>query len=106
MKLQNVDASVYAKAADAVASGKYKLVYEKSGRVYGSKSGIPAANDYCFNKSNKATKAAKHEAKKATEVKEPVIEKHVQEEPVASIVETHAEPVVEASVEQIPEVKE
>ena len=28
--------------------GKYKLVYEKAGRVYGSESGIPAEGDFCF----------------------------------------------------------
>jgi hypothetical protein len=28
--------------------GKYKLIYEKAGRFYGSETGVPAANDYCF----------------------------------------------------------
>jgi hypothetical protein len=90
MNLQNVDAAVYTKAADAVASGKYKLVYEKAGRLYGSKSGVPGAGDYCFNKQGKAAKAAsKQETKNVADAKEttaPTIDV-----PVAQPVETNAE---------------
>lgn len=28
--------------------GKYKLIYEKAGRLYGSENGVPAEDDYCF----------------------------------------------------------
>ena len=28
--------------------GKFKLIYEKGGRFYGSETGIPAEGDYCF----------------------------------------------------------
>ena len=28
--------------------GQYKLIYEKDGDIYGSETGVPAANDYCF----------------------------------------------------------
>ena len=31
-----------------VAAGEYKLVYEKDGHFYGSKTGIPTEGDYCF----------------------------------------------------------
>lgn len=30
------------------AEGKYKLIYEKDGHIYGSETGIPADDDYCF----------------------------------------------------------
>ena len=29
-------------------AGEYKLIYEKAGKFYGSKTGIPAEDDYCF----------------------------------------------------------
>ena len=37
--------------ADVIAEaeiGKYKLIYEKAGKIYGSESGVPAEGDYCF----------------------------------------------------------
>jgi hypothetical protein len=36
---------VYEIAAEAIAAGKYKLVYEKAGKFFGSVSGIPDASD-------------------------------------------------------------
>ena len=42
--------------------GQYKLIYEKDGSFYGSESGIPAANDYCFVEFDKVFKVAKEEA--------------------------------------------
>ncbi len=33
--------------------GKYKLIYEKAGRFYGSESGIPAEGDFCFESFDK-----------------------------------------------------
>lgn len=68
MNLQNGYKVIYEKAADGertfyasksgvfadvevitkVEIGKYKLIYEKDGRCYGSESGIPAKDDYCF----------------------------------------------------------
>ena len=39
------------KDAEAIAEvtiSEYKLIYEKDGKFYGSTSGIPAENDYCF----------------------------------------------------------
>lgn len=38
------DAEVIAEAT----IGEYKLIYEKSGMFYGSTTGIPAEDDYCF----------------------------------------------------------
>lgn len=35
-----------------VAAGEYKLIYEKAGHVYGSKTGIPAEGDHCFEELN------------------------------------------------------
>jgi hypothetical protein len=68
MNLQNGYKVIYEKAAEgertfyasktgvfadaeviaAVEIGKYKLIYERAGHIYGSESGIPAENDYCF----------------------------------------------------------
>ncbi len=36
-----------------VANGEYKLVYEKAGKIYGSTTGIPAEDDYCFTEFDK-----------------------------------------------------
>jgi hypothetical protein len=49
MNLQNVGAAIYTKVAEAVTAGKYKLVYEKDGNIYGSKLRIPTDSDDCFN---------------------------------------------------------
>jgi hypothetical protein len=46
---------VFADAEEIVklAAGEYKLVYEKNGCVYGSKTGVPAEGDTCFTEFNK-----------------------------------------------------
>jgi hypothetical protein len=36
-----------------VEIGDYKLIYEKDGMFYGSTTGIPTANDICFEELNK-----------------------------------------------------
>jgi hypothetical protein len=33
---------------EKIVEGKYKLIYEKNGRIYGSKSGIPTEGDSCL----------------------------------------------------------
>ena len=43
------DAEVIAEAE----IGKYKLIYEKDGCLYGSETGIPVEGDYCFKAFNK-----------------------------------------------------
>lgn len=46
--------------ADVIAEatiGEYKLVYEKDGRIYGSTTGVPAEDDYCFEAFDKVFKA-------------------------------------------------
>ena len=68
MKLENGYKVIYEKAADGKRTfyasktgvfadaeviceaeiGKYKLIYEKDGCFYGSETGIPGENDYCF----------------------------------------------------------
>ena len=49
--------------------GKYRLIYEKGGRFYGSESGIPAEGDFCFEGFDKVFVESKEEP-----VEEPVIE--------------------------------
>ena len=78
MNLQNGYKVIYEKAADGKRTfyasktgvfadaekileatiGEYKLIYEKNGQFYGSTSGIPTENDYCFVEFNKVFKAA------------------------------------------------
>lgn len=48
--------------------GEYKLVYEKNGRVYGSKTGVPAEGDKYFTEFDKVFEADVEE----TEEEEPV----------------------------------
>jgi hypothetical protein len=84
MDLQNGDKVIYKVAAEAVAAGKYKLVYEKAGKFYGSLSGIPAETDNCI-------KAAIEEPalKAATEINivaEAAVENTIAQAPVE---ETH-----------------
>ena len=38
---------------EGVKIGDYKLIYEKNGMFYGSVTGIPSAEDYCFTEFNK-----------------------------------------------------
>lgn len=50
---------------------KYKLVYEKDGRFYGSETGIPADGDYCFEAFDKVLKPEAATAVAETNVEEP-----------------------------------
>ena len=69
MNLQNGYKVIYEKAADGMRTfyasktgffadaeviaeaeiGKYKLIYERNGQFFGSETGIPSEDDYCFN---------------------------------------------------------
>lgn len=77
MNLQNGYKVIYEKAADGKRTfyaskdglfagaeviteatiGEYKLVYEKDGKIYGSTTGVPAEDDYCFEAFDKVFKA-------------------------------------------------
>jgi hypothetical protein len=57
--------------------GKYRLIYEKGGRFYGSESGMPAEGDFCFEGFDKVfveTKEEPVEEPTKEPVEEPVIE--------------------------------
>ena len=102
MNLQNGYKVIYEKAADGKRTfyaskagvfadaekileaniGEYKLIYEKNGQFYGSVSGIPAEDDYCFEDFDMVFKAAEED-----EPIEPAVV--VEEEPEAD------EPAVE-----------
>ena len=76
MNLQNGYKVIYEKAADGKRTfyasktgvfadaeviaeatiGEYKLIYEKAGQFYGSKTGIPAEGDHCFTEFDKVFK--------------------------------------------------
>ena len=111
MNLQNGYKVIYEKAADdkrtfyasktgvfadaekilEATIGEYKLIYEKNGQFYGSTTGIPAEDDYCFTEFDKVFKVAVEEPT-APAAEEPVVEEPVVEEPVTE------EPVVEDPV--------
>ncbi len=52
--------------------GKYKLIYEKGGRFYGSESGIPADSDFCFEGFDKVFVETEEEVEE--EAKEAMVE--------------------------------
>lgn len=92
MNLQNGYKVIYEKAANGMRTfyasktgvfadaeviaeaeiGKYKLIYEKDGRFYGSESGIPAAGDFCFTAFDKVFKEAVENVPAAVNVVEEV----------------------------------
>ena len=51
--------------------GKFKLIYEKGGRFYGSETGIPAEGDYCFVDFDKVFVKVKEEVKEEEPVETP-----------------------------------
>jgi hypothetical protein len=59
--------------------GKYKLIYEKDGSIYGSETGIPAEGDHCFEEFNKVFVAEDDEVVEVPAA-EPVVEP-IKEEP-------------------------
>ena len=73
-----------------VAVGEYKLVYEKDGRCYGSKTGIPTEDDYCFAEFDKVF-VADAETLENEPIAEAETPETVKEEPDAG----NEEPVIE-----------
>lgn len=72
--------------------GEYKLIYEKNGRFYGSTTGLPTDNDYCFEAFNKVFVEGYEEPAAATYTRRsrkatPVVE----EEPVVEDTEVSVE---------------
>lgn len=89
---------------EAIEIGKYKLIYEKCGRFYGSESGIPADSDHCFDAFDKVFVAAEDTAEPelANDVEEePAVEK--QEEVPADVVADDEEPEVITDEDEIDE---
>jgi hypothetical protein len=82
-----------------IVAGKYRLVYEKAGKVYGSESGIPADGDHCFVEFDKVFAEVASEPVVVNE-KQPVVEPSVEEPEVIN--ETPAnveEPAVDETAE-------
>lgn len=83
----------------SVAAGEYKLVYEKAGKFYGSKTGVPAEGDYCFVEFDKVF-AEEASAPVVVNEDQPTVETIVEEPEV--IDETPAnveEPAVDETAE-------
>ena len=119
MNLQNGYKVIYEKAADGKRTfyasktglfadaeviteatiGEYKLIYEKAGRFYGSTTGIPAEDDFCFEAFDKVFKEAKEEPV-APAVEEPTQTNSQRTKKAEPVVE---EPVVEELVEEVVE---
>ena len=74
------DPSVDDKIVEATI-GEYKLIYEKDGSFYGSTTGLPAENDYCFAEFDKVFKVAEEPATPASEPIEEVPAEVPVEEP-------------------------
>ena len=74
-----------------VAAGEYKLIYEKAGQVYGSKTGIPAEGDHCFVEFDKVFVANEDETTEepvANQAEEPAAEEpEVADETPANVEE-------------------
>jgi len=60
-------------------AGEYKLIYEKAGKFYGSKTGIPAEGDFCFAGFDKVFVETEVDAGSEPEAvnEEPVVEEPV-----------------------------
>ena len=56
-KNRNCDPTVDDKIAEVVI-GEYKLIYEKDGKFYGSVTGIPSDDDFCYEAFDKIFKKA------------------------------------------------
>lgn len=113
MNLQNGYKVIYEKAADGKRTfyasktgffadaeviteaniGEYKLIYEKDGRFYGSTTGIPAEDDFCFEAFDKVFKEG------ATSEATTVVEEVPTEEPVVEEDEVAEEVVEEDEIE-------
>ena len=64
------DPSVDDKLVEATI-GEYRLIYEKDGQFFGSKTGIPAEGDYCFEGFDKVFKVATPDEVPANEPEVP-----------------------------------
>jgi hypothetical protein len=60
--------------------GKYRLIYEKDGRFYGSETGIPAEGDFCFEAFDRVF---------VEDTAEPAV---ANDEPTVPVVEPEKEP--------------
>lgn len=79
---------------DIIEIGKYKLIYEKAGRFYGSETGIPADDDYCFEAFDKVF--VSENAEKTDEIEELVAPAdQSEEEPEVTEPENSEEPEAE-----------
>ena len=56
-----LDGTAADQIGDAIKIGKYKLVYEKDGKFYGSTSGMPTKGDDCFEAFDRIFKEATEE---------------------------------------------
>jgi hypothetical protein len=102
MNLQNGYKVIYEKAADGKRTfyasktglfadaevvteaeiGKYKLIYEKAGRLYGSETGVPTGDDYYFTAFDKVTVMTEAADEGATDESDAVIEAEIADEDV------------------------
>jgi hypothetical protein len=92
------DAEVIAEAE----TGKYKLIYEKNGQIYGSTTNIPTDSDYCFEDFDKVFKKTSEEPV-APAVEEPATYGRRTRKATPAVEETSTE---EPVVEETPVVEE
>lgn len=57
-----------------VELGKYKLIYEKAGKIYGSETGVPAEGDNCLTDFDKAFSVVEEDVEVEETPNEPEVE--------------------------------
>ena len=81
------------KIGDAVEIGKYKLVYEKDGKIYGSETGVPTDNDFCFEAFDAVfcvAEATTYQNKRSRKAAKPAVQEVEEPKVDAPIVELDA----------------
>ena len=90
-----------AEVVTEAAIGEYKLVYEKDGKIYGSKTGVPATGDFCFEAFDKVFKKAEEESTTTTTTQEePKTNSSRSSKKAEQVVEEIEEVVVEETEEE------
>lgn len=93
MNLRAKYEATYKMLADTSTAKQYKLVYEKNGDIYGSKSGIPAKCDTCLTRADLTLKPIVVDTLITPIKLEPIVKEPIKLEPIVE------EPIIELPVE-------
>ena len=84
--------------------GEYKLIYERDGRFFGSLTGIPSTEDYCFENFDKVFKVDNTDATSATATPAMADVPTEVEQPVETTEVIPEEPVIDEGNDEDEEV--